>query len=1300
MARRKIIYVDGTARRVVDSPFSKNDGEVGDFYTGEKVTVDVVPLREIEVGSGGATQAWEADDSYSADSFKVGIGVTDDVSDSGDYKITYNTSTSSVIYYDEDAAGLETTLNAMADVASAGSVDVTGSLEDGYRLRWRTDGAKLDFGSDEVNLLPESDVIYTVEREGATGIREVVILRLLTKKAALTSSAASIPGGSMSVTERVAGSRKTREITEITCIADTAAVAQREECKAVAANGSDAVAGVYYIDVVADAAGSLDAKHFLLYDGAGSVAFWFDHDGGNASPPASAISAARAVRITTLANGDTRVAVAAAIATAISADGQFTAAVESEGDRVVVTYATAGAHGAATAGDSGFTMTVGTAGANAVAESTYNGTYFYAYVLNSDGTQTQQGLYFSQDGTTDPPAAAIALDCDLAEISYAKAATAQEMAIIIAGALNTITGMTAVASGNEVHWTQDNAGVCSDAAVGDSPLTSFAVTENGSASTLDGAHFLLYETDGEGGEQSRAFWFNVSGNASPSGSALTADLTTEITTVAPGAKAHEVAKAVATALNSLSTFSAVAKGTKARATSSVGYAFTNGTAETSGFTMAVTQVGGTGTDSNEVVEISFSDQAIGGTYSLGINTGNGALQSGAIPFASPPTQIAEILESMSIISKGDVLVEGGNGGNVRLSFQGNLASTAVTVTVDDAAILWIEGFRFTLDLNTTSAHGLLYGLSGLECVFEVEATQGSDYSVKLVNSPCTLRNGLIDPSSTAPTPALSYYTSAQVDSLVIHHNKTISSLTGGTSADLDSLTTTGITPDRAVFFYCADTSSYEVYVLKAGTTTESSPGIIRPDDYATTTNEKYWERVDFNATLSGALLADGSVAGAAMQELLGLNLTDFSIKTLATGAITRTASLHSIAAESGTADTLDTVSGGGEGDLLFLQADAGDTITVSHGTGNISTSSGNNLTLTGSDLLFFLYDGTNWCEVGNAEGSGGGGGGGTSDITADAVAETAQYDVSTGMDLLATSTLTLGDLRMLSHPAATSKEEPNAAQLFELVSQVVASATISSVDTGTDRVTFSAPHGWLTGQGVILRNSGGALPTGVTANQLYWFRTVSTTIGSLHTTLAGAHNNTSTVNLSGSGSGTNIAYEANFPYEVIPNDYDASTNARVWRKRELDPLLSFCIEAVPPGTALVDSTAYHLWTAAYYAVVESVTIATPNLTTGGQAQVGIRVNGSSGLTATYTYVTLSSSATAGTLGGAPYYRSLVARTDFNDSLRLLSPGDTLEAYVNDGGSTSALGEADGLQVTFLLRPLSVEGSVGTLYDIT
>jgi len=114
----------------------------------------------------------------------------------------------------------------------------------------------------------------------------------------------------------------------------------------------------------ADAISSLDGKYFIIYDALGSVAFWIDVDNSGTTIPAGAGSAARAIEITTIAQGDDAATVATKIAAAIDADAQFSAS--SSAEEITVDAASVGPRDDAEAGNSGFTFEVLVQGATLV----------------------------------------------------------------------------------------------------------------------------------------------------------------------------------------------------------------------------------------------------------------------------------------------------------------------------------------------------------------------------------------------------------------------------------------------------------------------------------------------------------------------------------------------------------------------------------------------------------------------------------------------------------------------------------------------------------------------------------------------------------------------------------------------------------------------------------------------------------------------------------------------------------------------------------------------------------------------
>ena len=77
--------------------------------------------------------------------------------------------------------------------------------------------------------------------------------------------------------------------------------------------------------------------------------------------------------------------------------------------------------------------------------------------------------------------------------------------------------------------------------------------------------------------------------------------------------------------------------------------------------------------------------------------------------------------------------------------------------------------------------------------------------------------------------------------------------------------------------------------------------------------------------------------------------------TVAAGVITVTQSAHKLQPASGTADDLDTISGTAEGEyfLLYVTDEGTDTITLKHGTGNLSCPGGYDITL--SDGMVLCY---------------------------------------------------------------------------------------------------------------------------------------------------------------------------------------------------------------------------------------------------------------------------------------------------------------------------------------------------------
>jgi len=79
---------------------------------------------------------------------------------------------------------------------------------------------------------------------------------------------------------------------------------------------------------------------------------------------------------------------------------------------------------------------------------------------------------------------------------------------------------------------------------------------------------------------------------------------------------------------------------------------------------------------------------------------------------------------------------------------------------------------------------------------------------------------------------------AQSNYEVLLSRPDITGLTGGTATDLDGIPTVGLAVGTMVAVF--DGTETRIYRLTTGTNAESSPGVIRPDDFADPANAKVW----------------------------------------------------------------------------------------------------------------------------------------------------------------------------------------------------------------------------------------------------------------------------------------------------------------------------------------------------------------------------------------------------------------------------------------------------------------------------
>ena len=153
-----------------------------------------------------------------------------------------------------------------------------------------------------------------------------------------------------------------------------------------------------------------------------------------------------------------------------------------------------------------------------------------------------------------------------------------------------------------------------------------------------------------------------------------------------------------------------------------------------------------------------------------------------------------------------------------------------------------DGWSARLDCNTRGLLDFLGGSVSAGSTLELQLVDASQNVRTVGQVDCIIRNEAIDEASTIPTPFPSYLTATQVNQNFLQNRFQVTALDGGGTA-LDGIPTgttalPTVPTDALVAIELGGSLSF--YELVAGTDAESLPDVVRPDDFATTTNERVW----------------------------------------------------------------------------------------------------------------------------------------------------------------------------------------------------------------------------------------------------------------------------------------------------------------------------------------------------------------------------------------------------------------------------------------------------------------------------
>tara|TARA_R110000772_G_scaffold78559_1_gene168560 strand:- start:14889 stop:16910 length:2022 start_codon:yes stop_codon:yes gene_type:complete len=250
---------------------------------------------------------------------------------------------------------------------------------------------------------------------------------------------------------------------------------------------------------------------------------------------------------------------------------------------------------------------------------------------------------------------------------------------------------------------------------------------------------------------------------------------------------------------------------------------------------------------NAVSELTFKQ---GDGEEVVIQFGRSPDSNGPVSVVQAPTWVAESLSATGSMKIG--IKAAGDYSD------GDLLAGLSSFTHDAA----LHTYTGSLDLNTTAINTLLNAgdaddtndvaaieLALFELTFKTATGEPDRSSINDITT--TIKHSVLSGTEGTPTNAGDPDDYALIVN-VPQYLPTITGMVGGTATDLDSIATTSTPVGSLYQLVDASTGKIRSYELVAGTDAESSPTVVRPDDYSGT-NEKVYKLVDPAAGLGGSL---------------------------------------------------------------------------------------------------------------------------------------------------------------------------------------------------------------------------------------------------------------------------------------------------------------------------------------------------------------------------------------------------------------------------------------------------------------
>jgi hypothetical protein len=160
----------------------------------------------------------------------------------------------------------------------------------------------------------------------------------------------------------------------------------------------------------------------------------------------------------------------------------------------------------------------------------------------------------------------------------------------------------------------------------------------------------------------------------------------------------------------------------------------------------------------------------------------------------------------------------------------------------------VAGWYAVMQFATAGMVELLGNAASVTASLELQTIDGSGYIRTVGQVSCIVRNEVVAPNALAPYSIPSFVTTAQGDVRYVQNRKDVTAFTGGGANALDGIATANAATSTGVLVAIIVSGVCYIYQLDTGADATSSPDVIRPTDFAFSTNEKVWRLRKYNST--------------------------------------------------------------------------------------------------------------------------------------------------------------------------------------------------------------------------------------------------------------------------------------------------------------------------------------------------------------------------------------------------------------------------------------------------------------------